>query len=42
MYATDAGITQVILWIWALLERVALEISLTELGEVNICLYALH
>ena len=41
MYAIDAGVTKVIPWIRALPDRVALGILSTELGEVNMYLYAL-
>jgi hypothetical protein len=38
----DAGVTDVIPWIRALPERVALVMLSTELGEVKTCLYAFH
>jgi hypothetical protein len=40
IYAIEAGVTQVIPWIRALPERVALATFSTELGDVNTCLYA--
>jgi hypothetical protein len=38
MYAIDESVMQVIPWIRAFPERVALGSFSTELGEVNICL----
>jgi hypothetical protein len=42
MYAIDADVTEVIPWIRALPDRVALVALSTELGEVNMCLYAFN
>ena len=42
MYAIDADVMEVIPWIRALPDRVALVALSTELGEVNMCLYALN
>jgi len=42
MYAIDANVTEVIPWIQALLSHVALVALSTEVGEVNMCLYALN
>jgi len=42
MYVIDADVTEVIPWIRALPDRVALVALSTELGEVNMCLYALN
>lgn len=42
MYAIDAGVTEVMPWIRALPDRVALATLSTELGDVKTCLYALH
>ena len=40
MYAIEAGVTLVMLWMRALPEQVALGSFSTELGDVKTCLYA--